>query len=369
MLSRIFHQKRNAVTYIPSQMYPQQQASLLAFYLSFVVRHVYGESTQQLFEALDFQGPSLDVFPQLLFVPEDLSDVLDHITPGRRVLAPARHNLHVLTRNQFDWKWPGTKRTNLCYEQSVKNLNHISKFWIHNIPLPFSRGPWPTSEPSPCLPKASILWKGCSEQKGDKCQQNTLNRKGGELHLNNVKNRQLDVHLLQLSKQAEAQRFVPDQGCLLQLYYFFGISDQGSFHFYYFFSISEQGYFHFYHFFSISDQGRFHCYYVFNNKATPTTQTNPSVIMKFYFSFTSVSPSSFAIWGTSLLIAPAWRKQFTFAPSRTPTKYFTPGLECLCNTFPLFYAPTPYWMCWINILWQQCFSNLIGLSRMAGMCQ
>ena len=102
MLSHIFHQKKNAVTYIPSQMYPQQQASLLAFYLSFVVRHVYGESTQQLLEALDFQGPSLDVFSQLLFVPEDLSDVLDHITPGRRVLAPACHNLHVLTRNQFD---------------------------------------------------------------------------------------------------------------------------------------------------------------------------------------------------------------------------------------------------------------------------
>ena len=93
-------------------------------------------------------------------------------------------------------------------------------------PLTFSRGPLPTLQPSPCLPKESILWTGCSEitkQSAKHIEQD----KGWKLwHLNNIKNWQLDVHFLQLTQQAEAQRFVPDEGRLSSLVctYFFSIS-------------------------------------------------------------------------------------------------------------------------------------------------
>ena len=101
--------KENAVTYIPlkdkcGHIFHHrctdniEQACLLFIYLLELL--IFCENPA--WQGLDFQGPRLDVFSQLLLVSEDLSHILDHITPGRSVLAPPRHNLHVLTRNQFD---------------------------------------------------------------------------------------------------------------------------------------------------------------------------------------------------------------------------------------------------------------------------
>ena len=90
-------------------------------------------------------------------------------------------------------------------------INHFLSVWqfVFWAPLTFWVGPWPTSAPSPCLPKEWRWWRDCSGQKVLTTMHH-FDKMNTCSHLDKINDWKLYVHFLQLAKKAKTKRFVPE---------------------------------------------------------------------------------------------------------------------------------------------------------------